>query len=187
MKTCQSFTILEIIILNFIDSVIGVLTSWTSCLNSCRSHWCNWNHRGRQVWGGRDDLSCLQTNTCSGNPFKRLNVILETKNLFKCGRNKFWNQCINSASWSELPTVPYGNAILIHEAIYSVDNIYFYFIDLVICIHSQLPEKWSWFDHDSASEDLLFLKSPQMESEFFNLRHIKVLLQKNIGLLSAEN
>lgn len=86
----------------------------------------------------------------------------------------------------ELPTVPYGNAILIHEAIYSVDNIYFYFIDLVICIHSQLPEKWSWFDHDSASEDLLFLKSPQMESEFFNLRHIKVLLQKNIGLLSAE-
>lgn len=72
---------------------------------------------------------------------------------------------------------------------YSVDNIYFYFVDrdpkLFSFILSYLRNGADLL-MTKLPKDLQLLKSLQMEADFFNLRHLEVLLQKKITLLSAE-
>lgn len=69
---------------------------------------------------------------------------------------------------------------------YSVDNIYFYFVDrdpmLFSFILSYLRNGADLL-MTKLPKDLHLLKSLQMEADFFNLRHLEVLLQKKITLL----
>lgn len=73
---------------------------------------------------------------------------------------------------------------------YSVDNIYSYFVDrdpkLFSLILSYLRNGAN-LPMSQLPKDLQLLKSIQMEAEFFNLRHLEVLLQKKIAFSGEVN
>lgn len=72
---------------------------------------------------------------------------------------------------------------------YSVDNFYSYFVDrdpkLFLFILSYL-RNGADLPMTQLPKGLQLQKSLQMEADFVNLRHLEVLLQKKITLLSAE-